>query len=286
MRIVAISAAVLGAATMSVFLASCGGDARHGVLPGDPRAAGSARHTRNNTEQNGDGGCGACDCSNDPSNDGTLTPTGGDNACGGSSGPIGGNVGGGGGSDNPPPIDGGPNSGGGGGSPSTPSAPYLLALLPPARGAVCGTIVQSLPLDSNLPLGSTDKSTDVIQIWYLYEPTTLNPNPSASPAATFQNGNLIVGFVYLTAGNPATNQPGQYFVQSTGGDPSFVSSLVSNIPALGAPLNAIKNSTAGAFSQVLTSPEANGIFSLYPPKGKGKGSGPCFSSSLPESLWT
>ncbi|MEA2718689.1 MAG: hypothetical protein QOJ39_553 [Candidatus Eremiobacteraeota bacterium] len=160
----------------------------------------------------------------------------------------------------------------------------LLATLPATAGAICGSPVPSLPLGSNLPLGSTGKSTDVVQVYYLYEPSTLNPNPAARPAATLQSGQTIVGFVYVTAGVPP-NTPGKYFVQSTGADPDFVTNLVSAIPAIGALLSAINVSTTGAFSQALTAAQANGIFVEYPLKGSGTGSGPCFTTPLPQSQW-
>ena len=156
----------------------------------------------------------------------------------------------------------------------------LLATVPPAPGAVCGSPVQSLPLGSNLPLGSTGKSTDVVQVWYLYEPSNLNPNPTGNP---LQGGQLIVGFIYVTAGSPPN--PGQYFVQSTGANPSFVLNLINGVPGIGPALSAIQSSTAGAFSQPLNGTQANAIFGKYPPKGKSNGSGPCFSSPLPPTQW-
>jgi hypothetical protein len=227
----------------------------------------------------------ACGQSNDQNNDGTLTPIPGETDCGGGTGPGAGN-GGGGGSGSLGGSDPGGGSGGSTGPIIPPLAAYLLATLPPANGAVCGSPVASLPLGSNLPLGSTGKSTDVVQEWYLYEPSTLNPNPTANPTATLQSGQTIVGFIYETAGNPTASQPGQYFVQSTGADPNFVTSLVSTLPVLGNLLNGINNSTTGAFSQPLTAAQANAILAKYPPKGKGLGSGPCFSAPLPSSQWT
>lgn len=141
--------------------------------------------------------------------------------------------------------------------------------------------MQSLPLASNLPLGTTATSNSVVQEWYLYEPNTLNPNTTASAAATLQSGQMIVGFVYENLG-------GQYFIQSTGADPNFVTSLVSTLPVLGNLLNAITISTAGAYSQPLTATQINAVFSKYPgtAKGKGNGSGPCFTTPLSASQLT
>jgi len=165
---------------------------------------------------------------------------------------------------------GGGNGGGGGGNGSGTS----VALLPPAQGLACkGSDGVGLVLDSNLPNGATGTSSDIINIWYMYENATFNPT-------TGLGGSTIVGYISLTAG-------GSYFVTAKGNDPSFFVNLVAALPAVGAGLTAVMQVNAGVTSPALTPTQINQVFAKYPPGSKsGNGSGACFTAPLPASQWT
>jgi len=130
-----------------------------------------------------------------------------------------------------------------------------------------------LVLDSNLPNGATGTSSDIVNIWYMYENATFNPT-------TGLGGSTIIGYISLTAG-------GSYFVTAKGNDPSFFVNLVAALPAVGAGLTAVMQVNAGVTSPALTPSQINQVFAKYPPGSKsGNGSGACFTAPLPASQWT
>jgi hypothetical protein len=144
--------------------------------------------------------------------------------------------------------------------------PKLIVAIPPKSGAPCPQTNSGASLGANMPINQS-KAT-IINIYYIYEPTTFVSNPGAVGGVT-PGGYTIVGYVYV-------NTAGQYFIQSTGADGSFFANL-----AAATPLGAAINNTQSGITPPLTGQQMNQFFKDYPINGSGKGTGYCFSRPLP-----
>ena len=93
---------------------------------------------------------------------------------------------------------------------SGPVSKSVIAGVPPVAGAQC--LRSWTPLQGNLPLGTTDRSTEVIQIWKLFVPVR-----SASP--------VFAGWVY-------ENRNREQFVQvNTVANAAALGHYVATLPA-------------------------------------------------------
>lgn len=164
-----------------------------------------------------------------------------------------------------------PTTGGGGTGSGTGGT--VVAVQTPAPGAPCrGSDSAGVTLDDQLPLGSTGTQNDVINMSYLYEPSTLSGNGQVG-------GQVIVGWIAMT--------PTNYFIISNGRDGNMVHNLAQQIPVLGQVWNTVANTQAMAISPSLNAAQVGQIFKDYPANAKsGNGSAPCFTGALPQSQWT
>jgi hypothetical protein len=158
-------------------------------------------------------------------------------------------------------------------SPDAVNAPNQMAAIKPQPGQLCPSSGGGgLALGANLPLNQD--TNIVINIYYVYEPTTFVNNPGVPFATQLGSGTTVVGLIYVTNG-------GQYFFQGNGADGNFIANLVGTLPG-GSAIAATQNN---AITPPLTPAQANAFFKSFPMHGLGKGSGKCFTTALPASAW-